>query len=78
MKNLKIIILGLLLALNFGCDPEDIEVIKSGPMNLEYWDAWDTITNNFETKEHEYIHENDGDIWILGADEDFWEIPDYR
>lgn len=51
----------------------DIDILKIGPDHPDYWDAWDDITLLFEDPDGNVILENDGDIFLIHKDSDFFE-----
>jgi hypothetical protein len=45
---------------------EDWQILESGPDHEFYWDAWDSVLNNAETRDGGVLYQ-DGDLWIVYA-----------
>jgi len=57
---------------------EDLDILKGGPDEEWYWDAWNNVLDKVELKNgitgtRHSIYQHDGDLWILDEGE---EIPD--
>lgn len=46
---------------------EDLDVLRAGPDAEFYWDAWQSVLDNAETKDGDVLHQ-DGDLWLIRKD----------
>lgn len=49
---------------------EDVQICQAGPDHEWYWEAWDSILNDFK------YTDTQGVVWRLHQDGDLWEVPD--
>ena len=48
---------------NFGCELQDIAIVLKGPEQEHYWEAWDSICDDFDDN-GKFIHEEEGNIFL--------------
>ena len=54
----------------FAEDDEDIKILRNGPDDPEYWDAWNIVCDNAN------LIDPDGVRWTLYQDSDLFAVPD--
>jgi hypothetical protein len=59
-----------------GIDPEDLDVLRSGPDHEFYWDAWTSVLDYAETKDGRVLWQ-DGDLWIVARDRAIEDLNKY-
>jgi hypothetical protein len=52
-----------------GATAEDVAILKNGPDDLCYWDAWDAVLESAR------VTEDNGTVYTLHQDGDLWLIP---
>jgi hypothetical protein len=50
-----------------GIDAGDLDVLKAGPDQESYWDAWQSVLDYAESKDGAVLHQ-DGDLWLIYRD----------
>lgn len=51
-------------------DYKDVQVCQAGPEHEWYWEAWQTILDNYKCSDKH------GTVWLLHQDGDLWEYPE--
>ena len=59
-----------------GIDPEDLDVLRSGPDHEFYWDAWTSVLDYAETKDGRVLWQ-DGDLWLVARDRAIEDLNNY-
>lgn len=56
-------------ALDCNINFEDVQVCQAGPYHEWYWEAWQSILDNYECSDEHGI------VWRLHQDGDLWVVP---
>ena len=59
-----------------GIEPQDLDVLRSGPDHEFYWDAWTSVLDYAETKDGRVLHQ-DGDLWLVARDRAIEDLNAY-
>ena len=59
-----------------GCYPDSLSILKQGPDNESYWDAWQDILDYAKTRCGMVLHQ-DGDLWVVNFQRAIDDINEY-
>jgi len=57
-------------------DPVDLQELLNGPESKFYWESWDNVLSNAETKEGGVLYQ-DGDLWLIYPDAAIDAVNEY-
>lgn len=62
----------------FGVEGPDIEILKQGPLNDDYWDTWISVVDNvyYVIDGRKYVMYEDQDLFLV--DECYLESDEFR
>ena len=59
-----------------GIKTQDLDVLRAGPEQEFYWDAWQSVMDFAETKDGRVLHQ-DGDLWLIARDKAVEDLNKY-
>jgi hypothetical protein len=59
-----------------GVSTDELDILRAGPDDESYWDAWQSVLDYAETKDGRVLHQ-DGDLWFVARDRAIEDLNKY-